>query len=99
MAGQSGFINLVNGSPFTWSLSNVQSAQMAAWDTSFPGAITPGQAAVVSVRPGESNIGSTGQAMYTLQGDGSTFQVRAVQDPTKGFDIQVGMTINQRFDF
>lgn len=45
--GQGGTLNLVNGTPYTWTQTYVHSYQMNAW--SFPATLAPGQVAAVYV--------------------------------------------------
>ncbi|KAF2090633.1 PLC-like phosphodiesterase, partial [Saccharata proteae CBS 121410] len=84
-----GYIDLVNGSPYTWQLAAHTSYQMATW--SFPTTITSGQSSSVYVEweqgLGKDQNDDGGEANYTLEGTSAGFQVQA-RNPD-GFNIQV----------
>ena len=72
--GGSGFITLVNGTPYQWNRLGQQSMQMTTWD--FPAQIPPQQSISVLVEWG--NEQSWAQSTYSLAGTGSIFQVQGV---------------------
>ncbi|KAF2141878.1 uncharacterized protein K452DRAFT_34954 [Aplosporella prunicola CBS 121167] len=90
--GQGGYVDLINGTPYPWTLTGQHSYQMESW--SFPSTISSGQSVPVYIEwnqePGKHQADDGGEAVYAIQGASAAFQVQARN--TKGFTIEVVLT-------
>ncbi|KAL0258329.1 hypothetical protein SLS55_007505 [Diplodia seriata] len=87
--GQGGTIDLINGTPYPWTLSSQSSYQMKAW--SFPSTVASGASIPVYVEwdqdAGKDQKDDGGEAVYSMGGSSATFQVHARN--TDGFNLEV----------
>ncbi|KAK0659221.1 hypothetical protein DIS24_g4095 [Lasiodiplodia hormozganensis] len=87
--GQGGTIDLINGTPYPWTLGGQSSYQMKAW--SFPSTVASGASIPVYVEwdqdPGKDQRDDGGEAVYSMGGSSGTFQVQARN--TDGFNLEV----------
>ncbi|KAK7727724.1 hypothetical protein SLS57_002766 [Botryosphaeria dothidea] len=90
--GEGGLIDLINGTPYPWTLSSQSFYQMKAW--TFPTTIASGASVPVYVEwdqdPGKDQGDDGGEAAYSMDGTSATFQVQARN--TDGFNLEVYLT-------
>ncbi|EKG14873.1 hypothetical protein MPH_07913 [Macrophomina phaseolina MS6] len=90
--GEGGIIDLINGTPYPWTLNSQSSYQMKAW--TFPAAVEAGASVPVYVEwnqdPGKDQGDDGGEAVYSMDGTSATFQVQARN--TDGFNLEVYLT-------
>jgi len=93
--GDAGSLVLVNGTPYSWQLTNIHSYQLVQW--SFPRAIPPFSSTAVTVQRDDAPLRDRnqdgGEATYTIIGAPGTkplmFQVQARADNGLPFRLQV----------
>ncbi|KAH7062144.1 PLC-like phosphodiesterase [Macrophomina phaseolina] len=90
--GEGGIIDLINGTPYPWTLNSQSSYQMKAW--TFPATVESGASVPVYVEwnqdPGKDQGDDGGEAVYSMDGTSATFQVQARN--TDGFNLEVYLT-------